>query len=90
MPKLPKNNRPDAPSLTAKQLGRLAWVRINSPSKERPFIRAYSGKSPAAGIKAQCLDCTGCDASAIRECRATGCPLWMYRPYQQREAHGDR
>lgn len=90
MPKVSKNNLRDAGSLTAEQVRRLAWVQNNAPSKARAFIRAYDGKSPAAGIKAQCLDCVGCDVSAIRECTADACPLWRYRPYQQKEDPRDR
>lgn len=82
MPKISKNNAPDAHSLTAKQAQRIAWVQANAPAKVTPFIRAYGGKSPAAGIKAQCLDCTGCDVTAIRECTADACPIWRYRPYR--------
>jgi hypothetical protein len=84
MPKLSQKNLPYARSLTARQTGRLAWVQSNAPSKLKCFIRAYGGRSPAAGIKAQCLDCTGCDVVAIRECTADGCPLWRYRPYQKK------
>jgi hypothetical protein len=83
MPKISQKNAPDERSLTAQQNRRLEWVRNNAPSKTAVFIRAYSGKSRAAGIRAHCLDCLGCDVSAIRECASTACPLWRYRPYQQ-------
>jgi hypothetical protein len=83
MPKLSKKNTPYGHSLTTKQAGRIAWVRKNAPAKVSPFIRAYIGKSPAAGIKAMCLDCTGCDVQIIRECTSDACPLWAYRPYQK-------
>ena len=85
MPKLSKKNAPYSRSLTAKQTRRIAWVQENAPSKVTPFKRAYSGTSPSAGIKAQCLDCAGCDMQIIRECTADGCPLWVYRPYQEKE-----
>ncbi len=82
MPKISQKNAAGARSLTPKQARRVAWLQANAPTKLTPFIRAYSGKSPAAGIKAQCLDCTGCDVLAIRECLADGCPIWAYRPYR--------
>lgn len=82
MPKLSQKNAPYAHSLTAGQARRVAWVRENAPAKLSPFLRAYGGKSPAAGIKAQCLDCTGCDVEAVRQCTADACPLWAYRPYR--------
>ena len=56
-------------------------------SKTGLFRRVYTGKaSPRARLKAQCLDCTGFDLAAIRECTADTCPLWGARPYQARRA----
>jgi hypothetical protein len=46
------------------------------------FIRAYSGGSRSAAIKAFCLDCVGFQRSAITNCTAHACPLYPYRPYQ--------
>jgi hypothetical protein len=82
VPKISQKTPRNEHSMTAQQVRRLDWVRRNAPSKESVFIRAYGGKSPAAAIKAQCLDCVGCDVPAIRECASTGCPLWKYRPYR--------
>lgn len=45
--------------------------------------RAYSGRSKAAGIKAFCLQCVGFLRNDVRDCTSKGCPLWLYRPYQQ-------
>ena len=83
MPKISKKNTHDAHSLTPSQTRRVSWVQAHAPAKVTPFIRAYSGKSPAAAIKAQCLDCTGCDVAAIRECPSDACPLWRFRPYRE-------
>ncbi len=90
MPKISKNNAAYARSLTPKQAKRIAWIREHAPAKVSPFIRAYAGKSPAAGIKAQCLDCVGCDVVAIRECTADACSIFAYRPYQKKRTRRDR
>lgn len=82
MPKISEKNALSEGSLSAQQIKRLDWLRRNTPSKLATFNRAYSGKSPAAAIKAQCLDCMSCEVQAIRECASTGCPLWLYRPYR--------
>lgn len=35
--------------------------------------------SPIRAIRAKCLDCCVQDASEVRKCRQTDCPLWPYR-----------
>jgi hypothetical protein len=45
--------------------------------------RAFDGSaSPRAAIKAFCLECTGDNRAAIRDCTSLGCTLREYRPYQ--------
>jgi hypothetical protein len=82
MPKISKKLLGYTHSLSGQQTRKLNQVRNEAPSKESVFIRAYSGKSPGAGIKAHCLECVGCDTKAVRECTSSACPLWPYRPYQ--------
>ena len=54
----------------------------NVPDSLKPvFLRAYSG-SKAAGIKAFCLSCVGYVKKDITGCTATGCPLFVHRPYR--------
>ena len=48
------------------------------------YDKAKTGKSRAAAIKAKCLDCCGYQKVEVRRCPAKECPLWPYRPYQQR------
>lgn len=48
------------------------------------FARAYSGKSKAAGVKAFCLECVCYQSKEVKLCPATACPLWRYRPYQDK------
>lgn len=48
------------------------------------FRRAYAGTAaPSQAIKAFCLDCQWLDEEAIRNCTATNCPLWCYRPFKR-------
>lgn len=52
----------------------------------RPLmLKAYQGTaSPRSAIKARCLDCVGFDRGSITHCTGYSCPLWDYRPYQNR------
>lgn len=36
-------------------------------------------KSPLKAIRAKCLDCTCGQASEVKNCVSTNCPLWEYR-----------
>ena len=50
----------------------------------RILERSYRAKSsPRGAIKAFCLQCTGYVRADVRDCTATACPLWPYRPYQR-------
>ena len=40
--------------------------------------------SPMEAIKAFCYLCNGMDESACRNCVSTQCPLWNFRPYQEK------
>ena len=47
------------------------------------FLRVYARQaSPREAIKAKCLECCWMEEGTIRECTATECPLWSFRPYQ--------
>ena len=48
------------------------------------YIRALKGKSMAAAIKAQCMECVGWIRDEVRQCSALACPLYPYRPYKKR------
>ena len=62
----------------------LERVRKYAPKKLGHYKRAYAGKSLKAAVIAKCLDCT-CDQTVeIRLCPCAGCPLWTYRPYQDK------
>ena len=58
-------------------------VLEDAPGKAALFRKVYSGKaSPRQAMKAFCLQCCWMDEAAIRECTATECQLWDFRPYQ--------
>ena len=59
-------------------------IAEDAPSKLNLFRRVFNGKaSPRQAIKAQCLHCCWMDEAGIRECTATQCPLWGFRPFQK-------
>lgn len=66
--------------IAAKRAGRIA----TAPESFRKLLtQSWAGKcSPRAAIKAFCGECQGFDRSAITNCTAYACPLWMFRPYQ--------
>lgn len=51
-------------------------------SYKNNYIKAISGKSKAAAIKARCLDCCCWQKIQIPICGVQDCPLYPYRPYQ--------
>ena len=62
----------------------LRAIAEDAPSKLNLFRRVYNGKaSPRQAIKAQCLHCAWMSEEVIRECTATQCPLWGFRPFQK-------
>jgi hypothetical protein len=55
------------------------------PSKFRKnYERAMSGKSLRAAATAHCLECVMWVIEEVRLCTARSCPLYPYRPYQQK------
>ncbi len=62
----------------------------NRPSHlARLYERADSGKSRAAAIKGFCLECMGYSRRDVERCSATECPLFKYRPYQDKSESDD-
>lgn len=69
----------------AKRALMLQQVSEDAPSKLGVFKSVYaSTASPRQAIKAKCLECCWMDVAGIRECTGTACPLWGFRPYQQK------
>lgn len=60
----------------------------NVPPLYRPlYERVISGEaSYRQAIKAKCQECLGWEDAVrgIRNCTARTCPLWPYRPYQEK------
>ena len=38
--------------------------------------------SPREAIKVRCLLCVGWEREEVTRCTCTGCPLYLYRPFQ--------
>ena len=53
------------------------------PTCRNTYLRAVGGKSPAAGIKAFCMECVGWVRSEVVACTALACPLYGYRPFKK-------
>lgn len=57
-----------------------------------PIQKFMQSPSRSKAIKAKCAECVGCTAektepgfrSVIRECASKTCPLWQFRPYQEK------
>ncbi len=54
-------------------------------SQKSVMVKAFSGKSKAAALKAKCLECAGFVRAEVAECTVECCPLWPYRPYQAKQ-----
>ena len=52
------------------------------PNRRNGYLRALKGDSPAAAIKAFCLECVGWQKEEVKLCTAPACPLYRYRPFQ--------
>lgn len=60
----------------------------NAPTSAKMSLgRAFDGvASPRQAIKAKCLECCGFDRKTVAGCTGYSCPLWAYRPFQDRTA----
>jgi hypothetical protein len=67
----------------SKRVRMMRQVSEDAPSKAGVFRRVYCvTATPREAIKAMCLQCCWMDVAGIRECSATACPLWGFRPYR--------
>lgn len=62
--------------------GRGSFVKALRESFQLTFLRAYSGRSKAAALKAKCIDCSNFQRDEVKNCTAYTCPLWEFRPYK--------
>ena len=50
------------------------------PARQRPiFLRAWTGKSRKAAVRAFCLECVGYESAEVNRCTAPACALYPYR-----------
>ena len=62
---------------------------INNRRNEMPkacrntYLKAVKGKSMRAALTAFCFECVMYQRVEIQLCTDLGCPLWVYRPFQQ-------
>lgn len=76
---------PQGDNQDPKRVLMLKQVSEDAPSKLGVFRSVYASQaSPRQAIKAKCLECCWMDVAGIRECTATACALWGFRPYQQK------
>jgi hypothetical protein len=59
--------------------------RTNIPkSYKNNYTKAIEGNSRKEALKAKCLDCMCWQKDEIKICEIDWCPLWPYRPYQNK------
>ena len=61
------------------------WLAQIPKVYQANYITAMSGKSRAAAIKANCLDCCCWQRAEVSACPVETCPLYPYRPYKEAE-----
>lgn len=82
--KMPAQSAPLGEFSDPRRVQMLKQVSEDAPSKLGIFMRVYcSTATPRQAIKAMCLQCCWMDVVGIRDCTATACPLWGFRPYQK-------
>lgn len=57
------------------------------------YKKVTSGEAGYAGaVKAKCQECMNYEDAVqrIRECSVYGCPLWHYRPYQEKRSRSEK
>ena len=82
-PKLTPFEARHAAEKDPKRAALLKAIAEDHPRDLSFFRAAFEGKSRTNAIKAKCLECCWLDHQAVRECAATECPLWKFRPYQR-------
>lgn len=69
----------------AAQIAEIAKRLEDTPeTMRRTYLRAVSGRSKPAAIRAFCAECVGWDREEVRRCTAPACPLYPYRPFMGR------
>ncbi len=76
------------PPLTDLQTNDLRKVEQYLPTALKTFRRAFEGISKVAAIKTKCLECCNLEREHVASCSISGCPLWLFRPYQHKSRAG--
>lgn len=74
--------------MTPEQVKTVALIKRVMPSAAQLFQLVHTKPiSRKQSMKAKCLECVGWEEprERIRECKASACPLWAWRPYQKTE-----
>lgn len=56
----------------------------------KKWIKALQRKSMRAAVDAKCQDCMCWQNTEVRECIIVICPLWQYRPFNERTGKIER
>lgn len=73
---------------TLRQAVRAKVEEMTPPLRRVLALRAFDGKcSPRQAIKAKCQECVGYEdiTERVGGCTSHRCPLWAYRPYQNKD-----
>ena len=64
---------------------RLAEIQKHTPKLHPLFFRVYAGQTGLTeAVKAKCLDCGCWQIDEVRNCTIFTCPIWDFRPFQQK------
>jgi hypothetical protein len=52
----------------------------------KSMLKTYEkrAESRASAVKAMCQECCGYERDAVKNCADDGCPLYFFRPYQEK------
>lgn len=72
----------------------LARLADKGKPQSNPLLKFAEKPTRAYAIRAKCAECMGCTKESInpgfrkmiRDCTAPACPLFQFRPYQQKES----
>jgi hypothetical protein len=60
----------------------LEKVKQIPESLQATYLKAMSGKSRRAAMRAFCQECVCYSRAQVRDCTGYTCPMYPYRPYQ--------
>jgi ribosomal protein L44E len=64
----------------------IALAKINkaTPERFRPMAERIRKGSMKAALQLKCLDCSDYSTTEVKRCGCNDCPLWVFRPYQDK------